>query len=180
VIQLDPTLVRAHFELGLTLAQLGRPADAVEEFRKVVAAEPKRSAGHINLVRALLLTNRDADCIAACRAGLQAVPSEPFLQHSLAWMLATAADAKLRNGAEALEIGRRLCDASKRQDLDALQITAAALAETGDFDNAAKCVSEAMDLVRAHPPKSGTADSIAELERCRALYQSGRSYRKGS
>lgn len=180
VLRIDPTLVRAHFELGLALAQLGRPADAVDELRQVVAADPTRASAHQNLVRALMLCGREEEAIAACRAGLRAQPADNYLKSRLAWLLATSADPKLRNGAEALETVRALVERSNRQDVDALRALAAALAETGDFNGAAQAARDAIELLRPNASAAAAAALMTQLERERALYESGQSYRKAS
>ena len=57
-----------------------------------------------------------------------------------------------RFGAEAVEIARRLCEATDYQDIIALDVLAAAYAETGDFDQAEATVRKAMETPLGQTP----------------------------
>ena len=70
-----------------------------------------------------------------------------------------------RFGAEALAIARRLCEATENKDILALEVLAAAYAETGDFDQAEAAVRKAMET-----PLGQTPNNAAELRKRLVLY----------
>ncbi len=73
-------------------------------------------------------------------------PSEPAPVKKLAWVLATCPDATIRNGAESLQLAERAMTLSRTADPEALDTMAAAQAEMGRFDEAAKTAEQAMFL----------------------------------
>jgi len=88
--------------------------------------------------------------------------------HLLAWLLATTPQANLRDGHLALSLVRELAaDVSHRH----LDTTAAAYAETGDFQTAVQIQQEAVELA---PDEQARQDYGRRL----ALYQEGQSYRE--
>src|SRR5689334_22401231 len=57
----DPTNVMAHFSLGRTLLEAGKPAEAVDSFKRVIELDPNISKGYQLLAQAqLILAQRDA------------------------------------------------------------------------------------------------------------------------
>ena len=70
-----------------------------------------------------------------------------------------------RFGADALEIARRLCEATEYKDIFALDVLAAAYAETGDFDQAEATIRKAMETPLGQKP-----NNAAELQKRLVLY----------
>jgi tetratricopeptide (TPR) repeat protein len=105
------------------------------------------------------------------RLAYQARP-DPAVANNLAWVLATSVDNKARNGQEALAITTELV--RQHKDVVYLNSYAAALAETGDFGDAAKYAQEALDqLGKDADPK------MKELAASRvAHYQAGKPWRE--
>ena len=66
----------------------------------------------------------------------------------------------------ALEIARRLCEATEYKDILALDVLAAAYAETGDFAHAEATIRKATET-----PLGQTPNNVAELQKRLMLYQ---------
>jgi hypothetical protein len=82
-----------------------------------------------------------------------------------AWALATLPREDLRNGALAVEIARAALAASGTDDPGTLDTLAAALAETGDFEQAVQVQSGAIrQLKKARAPKAMIAAFEDHLE----------------
>lgn len=95
------------------------------------------------------------------------------LAANLAWQLATDRDDTVRDGSAALDLARRAVALSS-DDVSAVNALAAALAETGNFVDAATTASRALELVHA----TGDASATASFEQRLAAYRAGRPWRQ--
>jgi len=98
-------------------------------------------------------------------------PSNYDAANSLAWFRATCPEESLRNGKEALETSLRLCGRTHWQDSDAVDTLAAAYAETGDFDNAVKYQTQALNMRGVHAFKRKRMQERLELYRQHKPYR---------
>jgi tetratricopeptide (TPR) repeat protein len=103
-------------------------------------------------------------------AAHRAAPESPPVCNNLAWMLATCPEAGFRDGPRAVSLARRACEATDWKHPYYLGTLGAALAEVGDFDEAARWQSEALALYPAEEKPAGEA----RLE----LYRAGQPYRE--
>ena len=168
VLAVQPDQPDARFNLALLALLEGRPAEALEPLAAVVEARPDHWMAREKLGDAYEALGRHSEAIAAFERALR-VHASPNAQRTLAWILATAREDRLRDGAAALELAQAAVRASGRRDPVALEALAAALAETGDFARAAGVEEEALRLL---------APSQAEPGRARLeLYRAGRPFR---
>ncbi len=103
----------------------------------------------------------------------QAIQMQPDLVLALngaAWILATDADAKIRDGKKAVEYATRACEVTNWQDPDYFDTLAAAYAEAGQFENAVKWQTKAVAAV----PEEQRDDFQSRLD----LYQSDKPFRE--
>jgi hypothetical protein len=77
--------------------------------------------------------------------------AEPRVLNGLAWFRATAAEARFRNGREAVRLARQAIEI--RDETSFRDTLAAALAETGEFDQALRVQTEATQIVRERYPE---------------------------
>src|SRR5262249_33958693 len=70
--------------------------------------------------------------------------------NNLAWILATHPDAEFRNGAEAVQLAQRACERTAYQQTLFIGTLAAAYAESGQFDKAAKTAQRASEQATSH------------------------------
>jgi tetratricopeptide (TPR) repeat protein len=73
-------------------------------------------------------------------------PSSHFPINNRAWLLATARDASIRNGPQAIELATRACQMTQWKNDLCIGTLAAAYAEIGDFDKAAELITKAMAM----------------------------------
>lgn len=100
---------------------------------------------------------------------LEAWPSDRDVCNAAAWLLATSQHEAVRDGARAFELARIACAASAAGGPE-LGTLAAALAETGRFDEAREFQRRAMSMY----PSEWLAAGEARLE----LYKQSRPYRR--
>jgi tetratricopeptide (TPR) repeat protein len=171
-----PDQTEAQYNLAGALLRRGRTDEAILQYLKVLQLDPKSADAHSNLGSALLAKERFHDAIEEYRTALQLSPDNVSALSNLAWLLATSADAALRNGSEAVELAERAESASSRSDNYAmvLRIAAAAYAEAGRFAEARETAQKALDTANGQG-NTGLADVLqGEL----ALYELGLPYHK--
>lgn len=100
----------------------------------------------------------------------QLAPDQPDVCNSLAWLLATCPEAQYRDGPRAVSLARHACEVTKYTNSHLLDTLAAALAEAGEFEEAARWQSIALNLT---PPEQA-AGRKARLE----LYHTRQPYRE--
>ena len=162
-IDLDPDLAEAHAFLGRLLARREQYAEAAGHFGRALVRDPANAAWHRDRAMALILGKR----YAAARGGLASArraltgggsPSAEAVDHLdtlLARLLAASPDPNVRNGPEALAIAQRLM--TERPSIQHAETVAMALAEIGDFEQAAALQQQVLDEVerRSGAPTAG-------------------------
>ncbi|MBX7073613.1 MAG: tetratricopeptide repeat protein [Pirellulales bacterium] len=159
---------------GVLLDTLGRRAEAIASLRKALAIDPYSIDAANNLAISLLRDGKPAEAVAVYTAALGRQPQWREGARRLAWIWATAADANLRNGKEAVTLAHRLCVATNFDDALALDALAAARADQGDFAGATEAAQRAVGLL-AQPQN---ARRLAAIEARLALYHKGQLYRE--
>ena len=160
VLTVQPNRAEAHTNVGIALTKLARTGEAILHFAAAVKLEPN-ALRHYNLATQLVRHGQDREAVVHFQRALAARPAWPEAMGELAWVLATADDQRIRNGAEAVRLARRACQLAGKDRADLLDALAAALAEVGHFDEAAATAEKARDLARA-TGQSQMADRIAK------------------
>ena len=106
------------------------------------------------------------------REGVKQAPEDASALNNFAWFLATCADAKFRNGNEAVDNAMKACLVSHWHDAYQVDTLAAAYAEAGKFNEAIAYEIKAVSYERLDPAR------LVEMEKRRALYQQHQPYRQ--
>jgi tetratricopeptide (TPR) repeat protein len=171
-LTIDPKSAKAHNNLGVSLVRSGRIAEAAGHFQKALDIEPGYIEAHYSLGAILYSQGKIAEAVVHWRAGLEVDPSYRPILSRMAWVLATCADASVRNGPEAVMLAGRLIRQTGAEP-EALDVMAAAYAETGRFQEAADAGGRALRLANQQG-KQVLSDAI----RVRlALYEKKLPYR---
>ncbi|MEK7707278.1 MAG: tetratricopeptide repeat protein [Verrucomicrobiota bacterium] len=170
-LKIKPDDADAHAQYGSMLAGLGRNEEAAAHLREAVRLRPEIEM-RLELAAVYRAAGKIREAIEQCRQALRAKPDQPEALSNLAWLLATAADEKLRDGQEAVRCAERACALTGRQKPQMVAVLAAAYAEAGQFDKAVATAQQAVELARA----AGNLPFAATNEQLLRLYTSGQPY----
>ena len=172
-LALDRRSAAAWYGLGEVWERRGVPERAIASWREALTLDANYAEAHLRLAHALSGRGENAEALQHWRAGLQGQPNDFQALREAAWVLATSADASLRNGPEALAMAVRALELSKQTapskggDLEAvgsiLDTLAAAYAECGRFADAVLTARRAL--------ASGKYARTEELKRRIELYE---------
>lgn len=163
------------FNQGVALSRLGRRADAIDAWRAEVELDPDHDAARGALVNALVADGRVTEAAAEAGAMLERDPEHAGARKILAWIYATSADPAVRDGTRALALIEPLTSAPGGPvDPEALDVHAAALAETGDFAGAARVAARSAEAWR----ELGEEGEAAAVDARRASYLDGEAHRQ--
>jgi protein O-mannosyl-transferase len=96
------------------------------------------------------------------RRALEICPGDAGLLNNLAWIRAANAEARFRDGPEAVRLAERACQVTEYKQPMVMGTLAAAYAEAGRFDEAMATAEKARDLAASLGQKK-VADRNQEL-----------------
>lgn len=173
-VELDPKYAAARNNLGNSLLEKGRADEAIIQYQQALQLKPGDGFAHVNLGIAFQKTGRAGEAISQYEKALELLPGQQEAETDLAWLLATCKEDALRNGRKAVDLARQADAQSGGENPTVLHTLAAALAETGQFDDAIKTVQRAIGLARA----SGQQDLVKRFDRELKQYQAGLPFRE--
>jgi tetratricopeptide (TPR) repeat protein len=179
-LALDRRSAPAWYGLGEVWERRGARERAMSSWRDALALDGNYAEAHLRLAHALSGRGENAEALKHWRAGLQRQPNDLQALREAAWVLATSADASLRNGSEALALAVRALELSEErrarskgksngdadrgeEDISILDTLAAAYAECGRFSDAVLTARRAL--------ASGKYTRAEELKRRMDLYE---------
>ena len=146
VLEHSPDSGPAHTELGLVQARLGEHGDASDHFHRALAIDSTLAKAHWGLGTVHESTGNMRDAVERYRKALVLSPN-PVLAGRLAWILATADDVGLRDGAEAVRLASQVADLTGYSDPVVLNTLVAAYAEAGEGSKARETARRALRLI---------------------------------
>ncbi len=164
----------ALYNLGNALQQKGEIASAADHYERALTIAPEIWEAHLNLGNILSQQGRDREAIGHYEKALALSPRSGKARNNLAWSLATASDASLRDGSRAMKLAQEANDLAKGIDPLVLNTLAAAFAETGQFDRSLETVDRSLELATS----TENVALVNELHRVRVIYASHSSYQK--
>ena len=139
----------AQFQQALIMEKLGQRGAYVSAMEKAIAATHSMGS--------------DGNPIVAYFLGLGC--------DGIAWVRATSPDARYRNGAVAVEYATKACELSKWNHWGRIDTLAAAYAEQGNFEEAIRWQTKAIELAPTEPDKKEGRELLD-------LYKTGQPYRE--
>jgi cytochrome c-type biogenesis protein CcmH/NrfG len=139
--------------------------------RQAVEAQPDVQM-RLQLAQLLMSTGDRAGAVVEYRKVLEAKPNNVDALNNLAGILATSADEKIRDGAEAVRLAERAVRLTGSKQATMIGTLAAAYAEAGRYPEAVTTAEKAVQLANA----SGNPRLAAMHQQLIALYTTGRPY----
>ncbi len=170
---LDPRHARAHATLGNVLGAQGRLAEAEQHLAAALERQPDDPVTRRAQAVTLTLEGKVEQGIAAYEQLLALVPDDADALNNIAWIRATHADARHRDGAQAVRLAERARDCTAQENAVLLSTLGAAYAEAGRFADAQRSATRAVELARAEHDEAAAQRFEAQL----ACYRAGRPFR---
>ena len=131
------------------LVAQGRFEEAVDYCRAALKLHPDDPQVHYVLANALSAQGKFTEAIVEYQATLRIDQTHSLALNDLAWVLATAPDARLRNGDKAVKLAEKACQFTNYKMTLFVGTLAAAYAEAGRYDDAVKTANQAIALATA-------------------------------
>ena len=171
-LRLRPKYPEAHNYLGVALAKQGKLDQAIAHFQEALRLRPKYPEAHSNLGAALSLQGKVDQAIAHYQEAIALKSDYSEALNNLAYILATSADPKFRDGTKAVQLAMQANKLSGSRVPGIMDTLAAAYAEAGRFSEAIEISLKARELERSN------SKAIRDIDEKIRLYQDGRPYHK--
>ena len=169
-IQLDPKYAIAFYNRGMANRELKRTDKAIVDLTTALRLDPKDADAYYQRALAWQAKGEFGKAVEDYDESIRLKPSDLDARGDLAWLLATAKNANIRDGKRAIALATKNCELSEWEDDDRLDTLAAAYAEAGDFTNAIKWQKKSIELA----PYSRRRNYRNRLKE----YESGKPYRE--
>lgn len=159
---------RAHLRLGLALGRAGRLEEGLAHLAQTLAMKPDDVEALSYHATTLAELGRPREALPSLRRLVALRPQDREARLRLAWLLATARDASVRNGAEAVAIAGAVDRETGGRDPRIREVLAAALAESGRTSEAAAMLRAIAAAVEARSGASAAThwrETAARYER---------------
>lgn len=173
-IQLDPRSAGAYKMRGMVSVLEGETQKALDDAARAEAIDPATEGLAELRVQAYIRANR----IDEARHQLDVLASEKSRQparplNDLAWIKATCADDRIRDGKEAVKAATQACELSHWKNAAVVDTLAASYAEIGDFESAVNYENQALELAPGE-----MQDRIPAMTDRLSLYRRHEPYRE--
>jgi len=184
---------RFQFDRALALVALGRDEEAIRELEAALVLKPDLERAHAMNGFILSGLGRYQRALYHYNEALRLDPGFVFVEAELAWLLATCPLDSVRDGGRAVDLALAACEATGNGSHRALEVLAAARAETGRFEAAVDTVEAALQLaLRAEEepatsvpagngeigePPIDTGSRTEEMREALRLYREGKPWR---
>lgn len=166
----------------LQMAQLysadKRPRQAIKVADELVENEEARASALRIRGDAYLSIGKHAEAVADLEAALKADPKNSGVLNNLAWVLATSPDDNVRNGKRAIELATKACEETEFKRPHIISTLAAAYAEAGDFDNAVKYSTQAVEMSETEEENKPDEEVQSQLKKELEGYKAKKPFRE--
>jgi tetratricopeptide (TPR) repeat protein len=171
--QVNPDFLEAFYGLGAAYMQEHDTDDAIAAWNDTIRIEPRFYEAQEGLGFAFYVQEKYAESLLHLRLALDGEPDRVSVLVLAASLMATSADATVRNGPDAVILAERALELTKSNDTSVLDTLSAAYAEAGHFDRAEGAIDQAIALAQ----KEGDANLVSKLKAHRAKYEASKPLR---
>jgi tetratricopeptide (TPR) repeat protein/uncharacterized membrane protein YhaH (DUF805 family) len=175
-IRLQPNYADAYYNRGTVLFAKGRIDEAIADWEKALQMQPNDADAHTSLGNALLQKGSLREAIAHYVTALALAPEDPHSRNNVAWVLATASDSSIRDGARAVGFAQEAVQLSGGREPRFLRTLAAAYAESGRFSEAIAVSQQAAVIATMQ----GKPDMAKRFEKDLVLFRGNLPLRENS
>ena len=158
--------------IATILVERGDLEAAARRLSEALRLEPDAPTLHYKLADVLGDLGDKEGAVEHLRRAVELAPESAELANYLAWVLATAPEAHLREGDEAVRLAERACRLTGHLDANFLDTLAAAYAQAGRFTDAVRTSKRAVALA------GGDSEVVGEFRSRLSLYENGQPYRE--
>jgi tetratricopeptide (TPR) repeat protein len=171
-IELQPDYLLAYCNRGIVHVRRADLDRAIADFTRCVELKPDLAMAHFNRGKAYADKGEPERAALDLSEAQRLEPNQPRFMRALAWLLATCPQDSIRDGGRALKLAKRACELTGWGNPDCLSALAAACAEAGQYEEAAKWEGKA--LLDPSLPRAKWDSGRAQLK----LYEAGKPYRE--
>jgi protein O-mannosyl-transferase len=175
-IRLQPDYADAYYNRGSVLFGMDRIDEAIADWEKTLQIQPTDADAHTGLGNALLRKGSLREAIVQYEQALSIAPQDPHSCNNIAWVLATASDASIRDGTKAVGFAQEAVQLSGGREPGFLRTLAAAYAESGRFSEALAVAQQAKVIATMQ----GKTDVANRVEKDLVLYRGRLPLRENS
>ncbi|MCA9176969.1 MAG: tetratricopeptide repeat protein [Planctomycetales bacterium] len=147
-----------------------QPRRAIKIISEVVTQEAENWRALRTRGDTYLAIGSHKEAIADYEAALKIKGDDSGLLNNLAWVLATSPTDELRNAKRSIELATKACDLTEYKEAHILSTLASGYAESGDFENAKKWSTKAVEL--------GEGEMKEQLKQELENYEKGKPWRE--
>lgn len=172
--------LRNTYRLQLALYYRGaeRFNKALETYEDILSAQPGNVGAIIARADTVLGMGKHEQAVADYETSIDLEMSDRQKEHvwnNLAWVLATSPNDKVRNGKRAVELAKKACELTEYKEAYILSTLASGYAENGEFDEAIKWSTKAVELAKKKPTRD---DQVEDLQKELDSYKQKKPWRE--
>ncbi len=169
-LRLDPKNSLAYHNRGYAWHQQDEYDKAIADFSEAVRLSPTDAVSYSWRGNSWRRKGEYEKALGDFNESIRLDPKNARAYNERAWLRATCPDARYRDGNQAVESARRACELTYWKDPAYIDTLAASHAESGDFDEAIKIQTRAIELI--------DEDQKEDFRSRLALYQARKPYRE--
>ncbi len=154
-IKLEPEKGGGYGGRAVAYMSLGQRKAALDDLNHAIRFDSMRADLFRDRGQAYAMEGQWSQALADMETAVRLDPNDVEAHVSRAWTLATCSEAKLRDGAKAVESATRACELTQWKSPRPLATLAAAFAEKGDFGGAVQMQRKALEVTPEKDPVRG-------------------------